>query len=71
MCLRVQALRSLPLAATDAARDALEELATDPDASVAAAATEAQGRIERIRAVGAEAYFRGLGRAPQAGRAQP
>ena len=68
---RIQALRSLPLAASDSARDALGELATDPDPSVAAAAREARGRIDRIRAVGAEIYFRDLGRDPRPGRAQP
>ena len=68
---QLQALRSLPLAATDSARDALGELAEDSDLSVAVAATEAQGRIDRIRAVGAEAYLRDLGRDPGAGRAQP
>ncbi len=68
---QLQALRSLPLAATDSAWDALGELAEDSDPSVAVAATEARGRIDRIRAVGAEAYFLDLGRAPRAERAEP
>lgn len=68
---QLQALRSLPLAATDSARDVLKELAGDSDPSVAAAASEARGRIDQIRAVGADAYFRELARDSGAGEAQP